>query len=126
MPLYLIRRPNNAALAEPLRNSAGLHSALISAASPAAAITAANVEIAALQANLPPSLVQVTRTLGQAKQFRDAVREYERDAPVLAIKRAKLAKLNRWKTFITGAAQAFATAEAALANARIADRPPIS
>jgi hypothetical protein len=85
------------------------------------AITAANVEIAALQANLPPSLVQVTRTLGQAKQFRDAVREYERDAPVLAIKRAKLAKLNRWKTFITGAAQAFATAEAALANARIAD-----
>ena len=39
MPLYLIRRPNNAALAEPLRNSAGLHSALISAASPAAAFS---------------------------------------------------------------------------------------
>ena len=47
MPLYLIRRPNNAALAEPLRNSAGLHSALISAASPAAAITAANALAAA-------------------------------------------------------------------------------
>ena len=41
MPLYLIRRPAGLA-AEPLRNSAGLHSALISAASPAAAITAAN------------------------------------------------------------------------------------
>ena len=32
MPLYLIRRPNNSAVAEPLRNSAGLHSALINAA----------------------------------------------------------------------------------------------
>ncbi len=85
------------------------------------AITAASAEIATLQASLPPSLVQVTRALGQAKQFRDAVREYERDAPVLATKRASLAKLNRWKTFITSAAQAFATAEAALANARIAD-----
>ncbi len=85
------------------------------------AITATNAEIATLQASLPPSLVQVTRTLGQAKQFRDAVREYERDAPVLATKRAKLAKLNRWKTFIGNAYQAFATAEAALANARIAD-----
>ncbi len=85
------------------------------------ASAAANAEIATLQASLPPSLVQVTRTLGQAKQFRDAVREYERDAPVLATKRAKLAKLNRWKTFIGNAYQAFATAEAALANARIAD-----
>lgn len=85
------------------------------------AITAANGEIATLQASLPPSLVQVTRTLGQAKQFRDAALEYERDKPKLATKRAKLAKLNRWKTFITSAAQSFATAEGALANARIAD-----
>jgi AAA domain len=85
------------------------------------AITTANAEIATLQTSLPPSLVQVTRTLGQAKQFRDAVREYERDAPVLATKREKLAKLNRWKTFIGNAYQAFATAEAALANTRIAD-----
>lgn len=47
MPLYLIRRPNDNAAAEPLRNSAGLHSALISAANPAAAITAANALAAA-------------------------------------------------------------------------------
>lgn len=85
------------------------------------AITTANAEIVTLQATLPPSLVQVTRTLGQAKQFRDSVREYERDKPILAAKSAKLAKLNRWKTFIGNAYQAFATAEAALANARIAD-----
>jgi hypothetical protein len=37
------------------------------------------------------------------------------------VKQAKLATLNRWKTFIGNAAQAFATAESALANARIAD-----
>ena len=81
----------------------------------------AQAEVATLQAALPPSLVQVTRTLGQAKQFREAMLEYERDVPLLAAKQAKLAKLNRWKTFIGNAAQSFATAESALANARIAD-----
>lgn len=47
--------------------------------------------------------------------------EYERVLPALAAKRARLAKLNRWKTFITNVAQQFATAESGLANARIAD-----
>lgn len=84
-------------------------------------LAAINVEIATLQASLPPSLVAVTRTLGQAKQFRDAMNEYERTLPALAAKRAKLAKLNRWKTFITNVAGLFATAESALANARITD-----
>lgn len=84
-------------------------------------LTAINAEIATLQAGLPPSLVAVTRTLGQAKQFRDAMNEYERTRPALAAKRAKLAKLNRWKTFITNVAGQFATAESALANARITD-----
>ena len=84
-------------------------------------LAAVNAEIATLQANLPPSLVAVTRTLGQAKQFRDAMKKYETTLPALAAKRAKLAKLNRWKTFITNVAQQFATAEGALANARITD-----
>lgn len=84
-------------------------------------LTAINAEIATLQAGLPPSLVAVTRTLGQAKQFRDAMNEYERTLPALAAKRAKLAKLNRWKTFITNVAGQFATAESALANARVTD-----
>jgi hypothetical protein len=84
-------------------------------------LAAINAEIATLQASLPPSLVAVTRTLGLAKQFRDAMNEYERTIPALATKRAKLAKLNRWKMFITNAAQQFATAESALANASITD-----
>lgn len=80
-----------------------------------------NTEIETLQANLPPSLVAVTRTLGQAKQFRDSMTEYEAALPALAAKRTKLAKLNRWKTFITNVAGQFATAESELANARIMD-----
>ena len=84
-------------------------------------LAAVNTEIVTLQASLPPSLVAVTRTLGQAKQFRDAMNEYERTLPALAAKRAKLAKLNRWKTFITNIAGQFASAESALANARITD-----
>jgi len=84
-------------------------------------LTAINAEVATLQASLPPSLVAVTRILGQAKQFRDAMNEYERALPALAAKRARLDKLNRWRTFITKVAQQFATAESDLANARIAD-----
>jgi hypothetical protein len=78
-------------------------------------------EITTLQATLPPSLVQVTRTLGVAKNFCAAMREYERDAPLLNAKLKKRDKLNRWKTFITTAAQTFATAETALSNTRITD-----
>jgi hypothetical protein len=78
-------------------------------------------EASALQAELPPSLVQVTRTLSLAKQFRDAVLEFETAAPPLKVKQAKLALLNRWKTFITKAAQTFADAETALANKRVAE-----
>ncbi|MFL0418850.1 AAA family ATPase [Sphingomonas sp. 179-I 2A4 NHS] len=87
----------------------------------AEALAAATAEIGRLQASLPPSLVAVTRILGQAKQFRDAMKEYEDALPALATKRAKLAKLNRWKTFIANVAGQFATAEGALANARITD-----
>lgn len=79
------------------------------------------LEASALQAELPPSLVQVTRTLSLAKQFRDAVVEFETAAPPLKAKQAILALLNRWKTFITKAAQTFADAETALANKRIAE-----
>lgn len=87
----------------------------------AVSLTGVSEEITRLQATLPPSLVQVTRTLGLAKNFRDAMREYERDMPLIHAKLKKLAKLNRWKAFITTAAQTFATAETSLSNARITD-----
>lgn len=42
MPLYRISRPANPALAETLGTSSGIRGALVSAASPAAAVTVAN------------------------------------------------------------------------------------
>jgi len=81
----------------------------------------AQQEAATLQAQLPPSLVQVTRTLSFAKQFREATVEFEAAAPALKAKQDKLTLLNRWKTFITTAAQTFADAETALANERISE-----
>lgn len=87
----------------------------------AKSIQEADEEIKEVQANLPPSLVQVTRALGYAKNFRDAMREYENNLPSLKTKQTKLAKLKRWKTFVTNASQTFATAEAKLANVRIVD-----
>ncbi|CAE6770043.1 AAA family ATPase [Nitrospira defluvii] len=85
------------------------------------ALGRAQQEASTLHGQLPPSLVQVTRTLSFAKQFRDAVVEFETAAPRLRAKQDKLKLLNRWKIFITGAAQSFADAEAALANERIAE-----
>ncbi|WP_225162792.1 hypothetical protein [Bradyrhizobium sp. BRP56] len=70
---------------------------------------------------MPPSLVQVTRILSFAKQFRDAVLEYATGAPALKAKQDKLNLLDRWKTFIPRAGQSFADAEVALANERIAE-----
>jgi len=85
------------------------------------ALERAQEETATLQAQLPPSLVQVTRTLSFAKQFRDAVLEYETAEPTLKAKRDRLKLLNRWKSFITQAGQSFADAEATLANERIGE-----
>jgi hypothetical protein len=87
----------------------------------AESLKTAREKITRLQATLPPSLVQVTRTLGVAKNFRDAMREYERNVPQLQAKLKKRDKLSRWKTFITTAAQTFAIAETALSNTRITD-----
>lgn len=42
MPLYRISRPANATLAETLGSTSGIRGALVSAASPAAAVTVAN------------------------------------------------------------------------------------
>ncbi|MHB0790175.1 AAA family ATPase [Bradyrhizobium sp. 5.13L] len=87
----------------------------------AGALERAQEETTTLQAQLPPSLVQVTRTLSFAKQFRDAVLEYETAEPTLKAKQDRLKLLNRWKSFITQAGQAFADAEATLANERIGE-----
>jgi AAA domain len=80
------------------------------------ALARAQREVGELEAQLPPSLVQVTRILSFAKQFRDAILEFETAAPALKTKQNRLKLFNRWKTFITQAGQSFADAEAALAK----------
>lgn len=84
-------------------------------------IEAARSQSEQIEAQLPPSLVQVTKTLSAAKQFRDAINEYETDLPKQKAAESKLERLRRWKGFITEAADVFATAESDLANKRIAD-----
>lgn len=85
------------------------------------ALERAQEETDTLQKQLPPSLVQVTRTLSFAKQFRDAVLEYKTAEPSLKVKRDRLQRLTRWKLFITQAGQSFADAEATLANERMGE-----
>lgn len=85
----------------------------------ASTLTNAQTEASLLKTQLPPSLVQVTRTLSFAKQFRDAVNELSKTMPALAEKRVKLDAINRWKSFISQAAERFAQAEGSLANDRI-------
>lgn len=82
-------------------------------------VKAARSELEKLQATLPPSLVQVTKTLSAARQFRSAVSSYEKTIPGLQQKQTKLARLIRWKAFITACADTFAKAETDLANERI-------
>ena len=82
-------------------------------------VVAALAKIEEIEANLPQSLVEVTRMLNHAKQFRDEVDTYETELPLQAARKKKLSKLNRWKSFITSASQEFATAESTLTNARL-------
>jgi hypothetical protein len=77
--------------------------------------------LAAVEKQLPPSLVAVTRVLGAAKRFRDAISSHQVANEHLAALWRRLGLRERWRSFIGKAADAFAAAEAALAASRIAD-----
>lgn len=78
-------------------------------------------ELGELQAKLPPSMVQVSRNITHAKQARDLFADYSKAKAALAAEEQRLAKLVRWKTFITAAAREFANAETALTTERVAE-----
>lgn len=82
-------------------------------------IEEAQKELEALQKDLPPSLLKVSQILSAAKQFRDAVIEYEKDAPELENLQKRLAVLDRWQKFIGTASKTFGDAETKLASDRI-------
>jgi hypothetical protein len=81
----------------------------------------ANVALATIETQLPPSLVAVTRVLGAAKRFRDAIANHKTTTRTLIESRQRLQLRQSWRTFIGKAADAFAGAEAALASKRITD-----
>jgi AAA domain len=77
-------------------------------------------EIAALESKLPPSLVAAARAVENAKKFRDEFANFAAASVNLATDSKKLAKIERWKTFIDKAAKAFADAESDLSSALLA------
>lgn len=76
-------------------------------------------ELAALQAKLPPSIVQMSKHVALAKQARDLLAELRSARSQFSSDEANLAKLNRWKVFINAVSKSFGAAEATLTNDRI-------
>ncbi len=76
-------------------------------------------ELLAAQASLPPSLVHISRLLSSSKQFCETLEVWETRSRELADKRAGLASLLRWKTFVEAAAATFSQEESRLADERV-------
>ena len=81
----------------------------------------AEAALATVEKQLPPSLVAVTRVLGAAKRFRDAIDNHKSTTDSLTGSRRRLQLRQSWRTFIGKVADAFAVAEAALATKRITE-----
>lgn len=82
-----------------------------------ARLEAAKVEI---ENKLPPSLVAVSKALASVKQFCEGLATHKQSSDELSKARKALAVRQRWRTFIAEACEAFSSAEAKLANDRIA------
>jgi recombinational DNA repair ATPase RecF len=78
-------------------------------------------DLRTLEKQLPPSLVAVTKVLGGARRFRDAITNHNTTTDTLTASRHRLQVIQNWQTFIGNTADAFAGAEAALAAKRIGD-----
>ena len=78
------------------------------------------IERADIEKKLPPSLVAVSRMLADVKQFCDAISSHAKAIGALTKSTQDLAVRQRWQKFIAEARDAFSTAEAKLANERIA------
>ena len=74
---------------------------------------------AALEKELPASLVQLTEQVEYGRQFKEALKLYRDNQAEEAAQQARLDIRERWKTFISSATAAFAEAEATLSKARI-------
>ena len=77
--------------------------------------------IAMIEKQLPPSLVAVTKVLGAARRFRDAITNHINATQGLTSSRGQLKVRQDWRTFIGSAADTFSAAESALAAKRIGE-----
>ena len=74
---------------------------------------------AALEKELPPSLVQLTEQVEYGRQFKDTLKLYRNNQQEEAAQQARLDIRERWKKFISKATAIFADSEAALSKGRI-------
>ncbi|MDH4099753.1 MAG: hypothetical protein OEV28_04185 [Nitrospirota bacterium] len=82
-------------------------------------LKSAKSQKAALEKELPPSLVQLTEQVEYGRQFKAAFKLYRDNQKDEASLQARLDIRERWKTFISKATTVFADAEGALTKARI-------
>ena len=82
-------------------------------------VKALSDEIADLEAELPPSLVAVSRKLKAAKDLRDECAKYDAALTRHEIAKGRVSKLTRWRAFIVKAAKKFSDAETTLSTNRL-------
>lgn len=82
-------------------------------------LTASRDNKSKLERELPPSLVQLTEQVEYGKQFKEALILYLENQKKKTELQARLDFRERWKQFISNAANIFANAEALLSKARI-------
>ena len=85
----------------------------------AGTLDAAEDRKAALEMELPASLVQLTEQVEYGRQFKDALKHYQDKQREEAAQQARLDIRERWKSFISKAMGVFADAETALSKVRI-------
>jgi hypothetical protein len=74
-----------------------------------------------IEKDLPKSLVTLTEQIGYAIQYRDALKDYQKDSRKKEAATTKLAIRTRWRDFIVNAANVFATAEADLSARKLSE-----
>lgn len=83
-------------------------------------------EQAELEAKLPPSLVQMTKLVGSARQLRDHWAGKNASATAIVAIASKKARIQRIKNFLDAASAQFATAESNASARRLKDIEPVT
>ncbi len=84
-----------------------------------ALLEAAQVQKAAMEKELPASLVQLTEQVEYGRQFKESLRLYGQNQHEEAAQQARIDIRERWRKYISRATDVFADAETALSKSRI-------